>query len=208
MKKKFLKYSLQTVKKYHPEYDDIKMDEMRYGLEGFYLTITKSIIIFAIAILLHVFWEMILMLIFFNILRKSGFGLHASKSWICLTSSTAVFILLPFLAKYIVIPIYIKLVLSILAIALIYLYAPADTIKHPLIYADRRKKYKYTTTINCIILVAILLLVRNEVLSNLILFGIYNEIALILPITYKIFHLSYDNYKDYLKTNETELNIL
>lgn len=206
MKKKFLKYSLQTIKNYHPEYDDIKMDEMRYGLEGFYLTITKSIVIFTIAILLHIFWEMILMLIFFNILRKSGFGLHASKSWICLTSSTAVFILLPFLAKYIVIPIYIKLILGILAIMLIYRYAPADTVKHPLIHADRRKRYKYITTINCTILVAILLLIKNETLSNLILFGIYNEIALILPITYKIFHLSYDNYKNYLKTNE--LNIL
>lgn len=208
MKKKFLKYSLQTIKRYHPEYDDIKMDEMRYGLEGFYLTITKAIIIFAIAIFLNIFWEMILMLIFFNILRKTGFGLHASKSWICLTSSTAVFILLPVLAKYIVIPIYIKLILGIIAVALIYRYAPADTVKHPLIHADRRKKYKYITTINCIILVSILLGVKDEILSNLILFGIYNEIVLILPITYKIFHLSYDNYKDYLKTNEAELNIL
>lgn len=206
MKKKFLKYSLQTIKKYHPEYDDIKMDEMRYGLEGFYLTITKTIVIFIIAILLHTFWEMILMLIFFNILRKSGFGLHASKSWICLTSSTALFILLPVLSQHIVIPIYIKLILGIIAIILVYRYAPADTVKHPLIYADRRKKYKYITTINCIILVIVLLFVKNETLSNLILFGVYNEIVLILPITYKIFHLSYDNYKNYLKTNE--LNIL
>lgn len=207
MKKRFLKYSLQVIKKYHPEYDDIKMDEMRYGLEGFYLTITKAVIIFTIAILLHIFWEMILMLIFFNVLRKSGFGLHASKSWICLASSTAVFILLPVVAKFIVFPIYIKFILGILAIMLIYRYAPADTIKHPLIHADRRKRYKYITTLHCIILVIILLCVRNEILSNLILFGIYNEIVLILPITYKIFHLSYDNYKNYLKTNETELNI-
>lgn len=206
MKKKFLKYSLQTIKIYHPEYDDIKMDEMRYGLEGFYLTITKSIIIFTIAIVFHIFWEMILMLLFFNILRKTGFGLHASKSWICLTSSTAIFILLPMLAKHIVIPIYIKLIFGVLAILLIYRYAPADTVKHPLIHADRRKKYKYITTVNCIILVGILLIIKNQTLSNLILFGIYNEITLILPITYKIFHLSYDNYKNYLKMNE--LNIL
>lgn len=198
MKKRFLKYSLQTIKKYHPDYDDIKMDEMRYGLEGFYLTITKSIVIFTIAILLHIFWEMILMLIFFNILRKTGFGLHASKSWVCLLSSTSVFIILPIIAKHIIIPIYVKLILSICAIGLIYLYAPADTIKRPLIYADRRKKYKYITTINCIILAIILLLIPNETISNLILFGIYNEIILILPITYRIFHLSYDNYKTYL----------
>lgn len=200
MKKKFLKYSLQTIKNYHPEYDDIKMDELRYGLEGFYLTVTKTIVIFAIAILLHIFWEMILMLIFFNILRKTGFGLHASKSWICLLSSTSVFIILPFIAKIIIIPFYIKVILGILSITLIYLFAPADTAKRPLIHADRRKKYKLTTTFNCCILVILLLLISNETISNLILFGIYNEILLILPITYKLFHFSYNNYKNYCKT--------
>lgn len=198
MKKKFLKYSLQTIKLYHPDYDDIKMEEMRYGLEGFYLTITKSIVIFTIAILLHVFWEMIFMLIIFNILRKTGFGLHASKSWICLLSSTSVFIVLPWLAKCISIPIYIKIILCILATGLIYRYAPADTIKRPLIYADRRRKYKYITTVNCMILSIILIWINNQTISNLILFAIYNEIILILPTTYKIFHLSYNNYKTYL----------
>ena len=200
MKKKFLSYSLQTIQKYHPDYDEIKMDELRYGLEGFYLTITKSIIIFTVAILLHIFWEMILMLIFFNILRKTGFGLHASKSIYCLISSTSVFILLPMVSKCIIFPIYIKLILCILAVILIFRYAPADTIKHPLIYADRRKKYKYITTFNCILLAIVLLWIPNETLSNLILFGIYNEVILILPITYKIFHLSYNNYETYLKT--------
>lgn len=202
MKKKFLKYALQTIQSSHPEYDDIKMEELRYGLEGFYLTITKSIVIFAVAIFLHIFWEMILMLVFFNILRKTGFGLHASKSWICLVSSTSVFIIFPFIAKIIIIPFYLKLILGLIAITLIYIYAPADTVKRPLIYEDRRKKYKYITTFNCSILVIILLFIKDEVLSNLILFGIYNEVFLILPITYKLFHLSYNNYKNYHKTIE------
>lgn len=201
MKQKFLSFALCTIKKYHPEYDDIKMDELRYGLEGFYLTITKSIIIFTIAIILDIFWEMILMLLFFNILRKTGFGLHASKSIYCLISSMSVFILFPILSKNLIIPTLMKFLLSILAVILIYKYAPADTKKHPLIYSNRRKKYKYITTCNCIILCIIALLIPNETISNLILFGIYNEIILILPITYQIFHLSYNNYKTYLKQN-------
>ena len=194
MKKKFLKLTLQSIQKYHPEYNAIKMD--------------KSIVIFIIAILFHIFWEMILMLLFFNILRKTGFGLHASKSSYCLISSTSVFIILPIVAKYIIIPILIKWILCIIAVILIYLYAPADTKKHPLIYANRRKKYKYVTTCNSIILSGILLFITNETISNLILFGMYCEVLLILPITYKIFHLSYNNYKTYLKNQKAELNIL
>lgn len=203
MKKRFLEYSLQTIKKYHPDYDDIQMDEMRYGLEGFYLTITKSIIIFAIAIIFNVFSEMLLMLIVFNILRKTGFGLHANKSWSCLLSSSIVFILLPILAKMIAIPFYCKVILCVIAIILIYQYAPADTSKHPLIYADRRKKYKIITTINCFILICGLLWIPNETASNLMLFGIYNEIVLILPITYRLFHLSYNNFETYFNTNQS-----
>lgn len=49
-----------------------------------------------------------------------------------------------------------------------------------------------------IIFVFISTFIQHEVISNLILFGIYTEVILILPITYKVFHLSYNNYKNYV----------
>ncbi len=198
MKEKFLNYALNLIQQDHPEYNSTQIEELRYGLEGFYLTVTKSIVIFTIAIGLHIFFEMLLMLLFFNILRRTGFGLHANKSWICLLASTSVFLIFPLLAQHLILPFFIKVIFSIIAIILIYLYAPADTHKHPLIYKDRRRRYKYITTMNTILLAILLLVVQNEVLANLILFGIYNEIILILPITYRIFHHQYNNYKIYL----------
>ena len=96
MKKRFLKWSLNLIKNNNPSIDDIKLDEIRYGLEGIYLTITKTIFIFTICYLLNIFKEMILLLLFFNILRTTGFGLHAKKSWMCWLSSTIMFVILQY----------------------------------------------------------------------------------------------------------------
>lgn len=198
MKKKFLNYSLNLIKKNRPDVDEIHLDEIRYGLEGFYLTISKTIVIFTLALVLGIFKEMILMLIFFNILRSTGFGLHASKSWLCLFSSIIMFIFIPFLALHISIPWIWKNILGIIAIILVYHYAPADTVKRPIISQIRRNKYKFITTISTIVLVYIMLFIQNNSISNLILFSIYTEVAVIIPLSYNIFHLSYNNYLNYI----------
>ena len=152
MKNMFLNFSTNLIKKYYPNYDEIKIAELRYGLEALYLTITKMIIIFILAVFFNIVKEMLLLLIIFNILRTTGFGLHATKSYICLISSSITFIGLPLISKYIVIPIYIKLFLAIVSIYLIYKYAPADTKKRPLINKKKRNNLKIITTINTIIL--------------------------------------------------------
>ena len=198
MKKKFLKYATQLIKEYYPETDDVKIEEYRYSLEGFYLTFTKMLVIIPLSIILGVFKEMIILLFFFNILREPAHGLHATKSWICLLSSLIIFIGIPFLSKILIIPFQLKTFLGIIGILLIYKYATADTKKAPIIKEKRRNKYKFISTINCIILTVLYLIIKDEILSNIIIFSIWIEIFLILPITYKIFHLSYNNYKTYL----------
>ena len=201
MKKKFLEFSLNKIKEKHKEIDDIKLDEIRYGLEGLYLTLTKFIIISALAIILNVFYEMILLLIFFNILRRSGFGMHASKSSICLISSSLVFLILPYIAKYFTLSIYLKSILGIIAILLIYKNTPADTIKRPLINKRKRERFKFITTIKCIIMCFIVVIIKYEYISNLLIMAIYIEVFLTSPYMYKLFHLSYNNYLNYKELN-------
>ena len=198
MKKRFLNFASKMIKESYPETDDIKMAEYMYSIEGVYLTFTKMLVIIPLAIILGVFKEMIILLLFFNILRESACGLHATKSWICLVSSSIVFIGIPFLTKVITIPFIIKIILGILGIVLIFKYAPADTKKAPIIKEQKRKKLKIISTINCILLTILSLIIKDSTLSNIIIFSIWIEIFLILPITYKIFHLSYNNYKTYL----------
>ena len=197
MKNKFLNYTINTIHINNPSYNDTKLAEIRYGLEGIYLSITKLIIIFLLAILLNILKEMIFMLIIFNILRTTGFGLHATKSWICLVSSSVIFLGGPLLAKIIIINNLLKTILSITSVILIYKYAPADTKKRPLIKEKKRNIYKFITTIKCIILNIFIIFIKNNIITNLIILGIYAEVIVILPKTYKLFNMPYDNYKNY-----------
>lgn len=197
MKNKFLNYAINTININNPSYNDTKLAEIRYGLEGIYLSITKLIIIFLLAILLNILKEMIFMLVIFNILRTTGFGLHATKSWICLVSSSVIFLGGPLLAKIIIINNLLKTILSITSVILIYKYAPADTKKRPLIKEKKRNIYKFITTIKCIILNIFIIFIKNNIITNLIILGIYAEVIVILPKTYKLFNMPYDNYKNY-----------
>lgn len=194
MKQVFLNRSLDIIKNNKPGLSEEKLEEYRYGLEGFYIFLTKTIIIFTLAIILGVFKEMIILFIAFNMLRVPGAGLHASKSSICLTSSSLIFIVLPFVLRHIEIPFIVKVIIGIIDIILIYKYAPADTKKKPIIKKSRREKLKFATTINCIILVTAFLVIKDNLISNLIIAGIFVEVFMILPISYKLFNFTYNNY--------------
>lgn len=198
MKQYYLKKTLGILKKEYPNLTDIELDEYRYGLESFYLTVTKSLIIIPIAFILGIGKELLILFIFFNLLRKYACGLHATKSWICLCSSSMIFLTLPFLAKNIVIPIQIKIILGIIAIILFLVYAPADTKKAPIIYKEKREKQKIISTILCIVFIISSILISNSTISNLILFSVCVESIMILPLTYRLFHLPYNNYKNYV----------
>lgn len=195
MKKIFLDGCIELIKNNNKNISNEKLEEVRYGLEGIYLAITKTIFIFAITYFLGIFKEMLIMLIIFNILRTTGFGLHAKKSWQCWISSTILFVLFPFISNYIEIPLTIRITAGILSIVLMFFYAPADTYKHPLVNAKKRLIWKYITTINTFILVCISIFIKNNCIANLIIFAIYTEILLINPISYKLLDLPYNNYK-------------
>ena len=49
MKEVFINNSMNLIHKYYPNYSEEKLAELKYGLLGLYLMITKSIIIFGIA---------------------------------------------------------------------------------------------------------------------------------------------------------------
>ena len=91
MKKKFLTFSINKIRE-KGKYSDEKLEEIEYGLETIYLTVTKLIIIFGVAFILGIVKETIVLLICYNLIRSSAYGLHASKSIYCLISSLLLFI--------------------------------------------------------------------------------------------------------------------
>lgn len=202
MKKWFLSTVRNNIKKQYPKYTNQKIDEIMYGIEGIYLTITKTIIIFSIAIVTGIFKNLFFLLIAFNFIRLFAFGMHANNSWVCLFFSSFIFLGFTVACKYLVLNINLVIILYLIIFTTICLYAPADTIKRPLIKRKKRIKFKILSIIVVILYLIITLYFKNNYVTNYLLFGLIIECILILPITYRLFKMPYNNYKTYgLNTN-------
>ena len=193
--------SLMILIKQEKHYDDEKLAIIKYGLEGIYLTLSKLIIICVLAYFLDLFYEIIMFLILYSIIRMTSFGLHAKKSWVCLLSSTTIFVFVPFISLHIMIPIYLKVIIGIILIGLIYKNAPADTHKRPIVNYKRRMIYKYCSTFIAIIYIYCSILINNNFSSNCFIFTLLVQAIIISPLVYKIFKLPYNNYLTYLANN-------
>lgn len=197
MKKRFLKKIKIDIEKQYPNYSKEKIEEIMYGIEGIYLTITKAIIIFTLALMLGIFKELILLLIAFNFIRLFAFGMHANKSWICLIFSSTLFLGGAYLCKIIIIPNIVCYILYTIILIIISIYSPADTVKRPLIKKNRRIKFKILSIITVLVYFVITILIKNNLIINSLIIGLIIECILILPITYKIFKIPYKNYIKY-----------
>ncbi len=197
MKKRFLNSIKNSIKKQYPNYSEDKIDEIMYGVEGIYLTITKTIIIFLIALILGVCKELLCLLIAFNFIRLFAFGMHANKSIICLIFSSVLFIGGAFLCKYILISKQILYVLYLIALTIIIIFSPADTVKRPLIKKKKRIRFKILSIITVLIYFILSLFIKNTLIINSLIIGLIIECILILPLTYKIFKMPYKNYVNY-----------
>lgn len=198
MKKFIINHCMNYIKKYN-NYDDVKLKEIEYGLVSIYLTISKFIIISIFSILLGIFKEMLIFTLFFSCLRTFAFGLHATKSWICLLSSSILFIGIPYICINIEINLLLKSIIGVIQIILIFKNSPADTYKRPIVNKKRREIYKTLSTIIAILFSFIAIFIKNEFLSNCLIFSLILENALISPLIYKLFKLPYNNYITYLK---------
>lgn len=200
MQKLVVNHWMNLITKYN-SFDQVKLAEIKYGLTGLYLTLSKTIIIFIISIILNIVKETFILLLFFNLIRLTSFGIHAKKSWICLITSITLFIGVPLLIVNIKINYILKLIIGIINIIFIYLNSPADTKKRPIINKKRRTIYKYISTLTAIIYTILSFVIKDNYIVNGLIFSLIIQNILISPITYKIFNEPYNNYIEYLNKN-------
>ena len=200
MKERFLKKSLEIIKNKDSSIDEEKLEEIAYGLEGLYLTFTKMLVILAVGFVLGIVKDILLLMIFYNIIRTTAFGMHAKKSIHCLIISSLFFIGGALLCKYVVIAPYVKISVAVVSLLLLIKYSPADTHKRPLINAKRRKIYKFLSVISGTVYLILIILFRDLSITNYICVGLLEAILMIHPLVYRMFQLPYSNYKNYVAT--------
>lgn len=187
-------------------YDDVKLKEIRYGLEAIYLSIFKLLIIIIISFFIHTTKYLCLLLMIYGLLRLTGFGLHTKESIQCWIFSITIFSLFPFLIKTLIIKNEILYIISLLLLFLIIKYAPSDTEKRPLINKKKRVIYKIITSIITTIYLIIIFVTKNIIIKNLLFFSILLEVILIHPISYKLLGLKYNNYMLYRGREDKKWN--
>lgn len=198
MKEKYLNSTISFITKYK-DYSEEEIENMRYSLEGLYLTFTKLIVIFTLAIILGIFKEVIILLLLFNIIRFTGFGFHAKTSLECLITSTLLVIGLPYLILYLEPNKWIMFSLGLMSLIVLSVFAPADTVKRPLPNKKKRLYRKIGTIVIASIFITISLFIKNSTISYLLIIALIIESIMVSPLIYKIFDQPYRNYLNYKK---------
>ena len=97
MREKVVNFFMIKIKDNNKELNDIKLEEIKYGLTSIYTIITKTTVILCLSLLLNIFYEFITFLIFYIILRSVGYGTHAKSNLACWFISTLLLLGLPYL---------------------------------------------------------------------------------------------------------------
>ena len=207
MRSKIINRIMEQIKKYN-DFNNIKLQEIKYGLETVYLTIVKTIIYILIALLLNTIKELLFFILTYGLLRLTGFGVHAKKSIHCWISSTIIFVIIPLLIKYIMINPNIIYAISIIFTIVLIIYAPADTEKRPLINKKKRIRYKIITSVISIAYIILIILINDNFVKQALLYSLVLEGFLVTPFSYKLFGVYYKNYKNYKRKEKKEWNYL
>lgn len=197
MRKKILDTLIDKIKRKYPKYDEDKIEMISYGLEALYVLISKTIVIFLLAFILGIFKEVFYIFILYGIIRTTAFGMHAEKSSHCYIMSIILFIGAAFLCKFVPINYYVRLLLSGVALVFLIRYAPADTQNRPLVNAKKRRMYKIITIINSFVYFLLIIILKDSNISNYLVMGLLDASLMIHPLTYRVFQLPYNNYKNY-----------
>lgn len=182
MQDKLVNYFMLNIKNNNKNLDNIKLEEIRYGLLGLYTIITKTSVIILISIILGIFKNFIVFLLFYSILRSVGFGTHAKSNILCWISSIVMLIGIPYLFNLFTLKNNTKFIIWLICFISYLLFCPADTEKRPMINKVRKLKFKLIILIISFIYLFLILKFSN--ISNIILASMVLESFLVSPIAY------------------------
>jgi len=183
------------------EISELDKKKLDYWIQMLYLNVTKVAVMLTVGILLNVFVETLILWVFFAMIKKTAFGMHAKSSISCTIATVLIFDGGALLGTYIDFPIYIAYLIYIITFIIFILYAPADTEARPLVGKKIRERLKKRTIITVSILFLLVIALGTDKIRILLAISALAEAISILPITYKIFKRRYGNYEYYKKGN-------
>lgn len=196
VKKKFIESSIQLIKR-KKTISELEEKKLRYGLEGFYNLATKTVVLLILAIILDLIPELLLLTAIYSTLRMYGFGIHMKTSLQCWFTTVPIYIGGCLLIKYFVFTDSFNYLIWIFGFLSFLFFAPADTPARPLIRRNKRIRAKVLAMVIFVCYFVLFSFTNDTILSNTIVYAVIIESISINPLTYKLFHTSFNNYKKY-----------
>ena len=169
----------------------------RYTLESLYSFLTKMAVVLLLSVFLGTLKITCISLFLYSLLRGFSFGIHATKNIYCWITTLSVYIVFPLVIKYVDFSNIILMLFNFIGVLSIVLWAPADTPKRPLLNQKKRIINKLFAIFLSLFFVFFYVLIQNQNFREVICFILIMNALCICPLTYKVFHIPYNNYKNY-----------
>ena len=202
---KITEFLTNKIRKEMPEIDDERAEVINYGLQILVGEVPKFFILLGVAYILGVFKLSLITFLILVPYRGFSGGFHLKTHMGCIISTSAFYCGIAILSKTIVMNYIVKYIITILlaifGITMIKKYAPADTEDVPILSKKFRKQKKILSYIYFIIGLAIELVIKNNIISNIIIFGYLMQTCMITKLAYRLSNNKY-GYEVYQNTSE------
>lgn len=192
---KICMFLTNKIRKEMPEIDDERAEVINYGLQNIIGEVPKIFIMLGVGYLLGVFKETLITFLLLMPYRGFSGGFHMKTHIGCIITTCTMFCGIAFVSKYIILDEIIKNMLIfltlMLGIVMIKLYAPADTENVPILSKKERKKKQNLSYVSLIIGLIVALLIKDNTITNILLFGYLVQTFSISRIAYKITNNKY-----------------
>lgn len=192
----------KQIRKKMPEIDDERAEVIMYGLQLIIGETPKLVLLFVIAAILKIGWLVIFAYISMLPYKIVAGGFHLKTNIGCTVGTFILYFGNVLISKYLIIePIQLKYtiiaIIWIFSIIMISLYAPADTVNLPILRKKERKIKKILSYIFASITLLIAVVIKNDVISNILIFNVLIETISISKLAYILTKNKY-GYKTYL----------
>ena len=206
---KFCEYLTNKIRKENSEIDDERAEVINYGLQIMFGEVPKVFIMIAIAWALGILkWTLVAFVLMLPYRMYSG-GFHLKTHIGCIIGTSIMYTGNAFISQLFVIPVIPKIVFAVVlwifSIVMIYLYAPADTEDVPVVSKRERRKRKMFSYVIVTVMMVCGVMVRDSVVSNILLIGVLLQTVSITRLAYRITNNKY-GYEEYWKNKNAVVN--
>lgn len=178
-----------------PDVDDERAEVINYGLQILLGEVPKFFIMLMIAYLLGVLKLSLITFIILLPYRGASGGFHLKTHIGCIVSTCLFYCGTAILAQNIILANNIKYIFVLIAfmfgISMIKLYAPADTEEVPILSKKVRKQKQILSYIFLTVGLIIAVIINNNIISNIIIFGYILQTCMITRVAYRITNNKY-----------------